>query len=183
VRFVDLNAVKAEPIDDLGRPNAITDQLTRVAGRLGQLAAQLDLSPTAERALRHDAALEASHRKWLELAKDAEVVPTPAPPASANGTPHWVTFEGKKPAAIVEPAPARGSRANVSAHSKDTGNHASEEKETANRWASWVGPVSRIAASFEPRGINAKLGCNLSKNIASRQTGIVSQGTNACAAG
>jgi hypothetical protein len=175
--------VKAEPIDDLGRPNAITDQLTRVAGRLGQLAAQLDLSPTAERALRHDAALEASHRKWLELAKDAEVVPTPAPPASANGTPHWVTFEGKKPAAIVEPAPARGSRANVSAHSKDTGNHVSEEKETANRWASWVGPVSRIAASFEPRGINAKLGCNLSKNIASRQTGIVSQGTNACAAG
>ena len=88
VRFVDLNAVKAEPIDDLSRPNAITDQLTRVAGRLGQLAAQLDLSPTAERALRHDAALEASHRKWLELAKDAEVVPTPAAPASANGTPH-----------------------------------------------------------------------------------------------
>jgi hypothetical protein len=88
VRFVDLNAVKAEPIDDQGRPNAITDQLTRVAGRLGQLAAQLDLSPTPERALRHDAALEASHRKWLELAKDAEVVPTPAAPASANGTPH-----------------------------------------------------------------------------------------------
>ncbi len=88
VRFVDLNAVKAEPIDDQGRPNAITDKLTRVAGRLGQLAAQLGLSPTAERALRHDAALEASHRKWLELAKDAEVVPTPAAPASANGTPH-----------------------------------------------------------------------------------------------
>ena len=59
----------------------------------------------------------------------------------------------------------------MSAHSKDTGNHVSEEKETANRWASWVGPVSRIAASFEPRGINAKLGRNLSENIASRQTG------------
>jgi hypothetical protein len=88
VRFVDLNAVKAEPIDDLGRPNAITDQLTRVAGRFGQLAAQLGLSPTAERALRHDAALEASHRKWLELAKDAEVVPTPAAPAVTNGTSH-----------------------------------------------------------------------------------------------
>jgi hypothetical protein len=29
-------------------------------------------------------------------------------------------------------------------------------EETANRWASWVGPVSRIAASFEPRGVNAK---------------------------
>jgi hypothetical protein len=25
-------------------------------------------------------------------------------------------------------------------------------KETANRWASWMGPVSRIAASFVPRG-------------------------------
>jgi hypothetical protein len=42
----------------------------------------LGLSPSAERALRRDAALEASHRKWLELAKDAEVVPTrPLPPA------------------------------------------------------------------------------------------------------
>jgi hypothetical protein len=27
-----------------------------------------------------------------------------------------------------------------------------KEEETANRWASWVGPVSRIAASFVPRG-------------------------------
>jgi hypothetical protein len=94
VRFVDLNGVKAEPVDDLDRPSAITDQLARVAGRLGQLAAQLGLSPTAERALRHDAALEASHRKWLDLAKDAEVVtPSPAPAsapapaeAAANGT-------------------------------------------------------------------------------------------------
>src|SRR5262245_51901618 len=68
VRFVDLNSVKAEPIDDLGRPNAITDQLTRIAGRLGQLAGQLGLSPAAERALRHDAALEANHRKWIDLA-------------------------------------------------------------------------------------------------------------------
>jgi hypothetical protein len=56
VRFVDLNSVKAEPVDDLGRPNAITDQLTRMAEHLGQLAAQLGLSPAAERALRHDAA-------------------------------------------------------------------------------------------------------------------------------
>ena len=54
-----------------------------------------------------------------------------------------------------------------------------EGKETANRWASWMGPVSRIAASFGPRGVNAKLGCNLSKNTASCQTGIVSQRTNA----
>jgi hypothetical protein len=95
VRFVDLNGVKAEPVDDLGRPNAITDQLTRIAGRLGQLAAQLGLSPAAERALRHDAAIEGQHRKWLELAKDAEVVTpspspapasAPAPEAAANGT-------------------------------------------------------------------------------------------------
>jgi hypothetical protein len=99
VRFVDLHSVQAEPIDDLGRPNAITDQLTRIAGRLGQLAAQLGLSPTAERALRHDAALEASHRKWLELAKDAEVV-TPAPasassalaPPTTNGAPQISGF-------------------------------------------------------------------------------------------
>ena len=36
VRFVDLNSVKTEPVDDLGRPNAITDdQLTRIAGRPG----------------------------------------------------------------------------------------------------------------------------------------------------
>src|SRR5271170_1770826 len=30
-------------------------------------------------------------------------------------------------------------------------------KETANRWASWVGPVSRIAASFVPRGSTRSL--------------------------
>jgi hypothetical protein len=47
------------------------------------------------------------------------------------------------------------------------------------RWASWVGPVSRIAASFEPRGVNAKLGCNLSENTTSCQNEIVSQGTDA----
>ena len=110
-------------------------------------------------------------------------MPTPAAPANANGTLTELFSKVKKPATIVEPAHVRGSRANVSAHSKGTGNHVSEEKETANRWASWVGPVSRIAASFVPRGVNAKLGCNLSKNIASRQRGIVSQGTNACAAG
>jgi predicted transcriptional regulator len=100
VRFVDLHAVEAEPIDDLGRPNAITDQLTRIAGRLGQLAAQLGLSPAAERALRHDAALEAAHRKWLAIAEDGEVVtPAPAPVASAptpaataNGTPRLPGF-------------------------------------------------------------------------------------------
>ena len=93
VRFVDLHGVGAEPVDDLGRPSANTDQLVRIAGRLGQLAAQLGLSPSAERALRHDAAIEGQHRKWLELAKDAEVVPpspasaTSAPPeAAANGT-------------------------------------------------------------------------------------------------
>jgi hypothetical protein len=98
VRFVDLNSVKAEPVDDLGRPNAIKDQLTRIAGRLGQLAAQLGLSPNAERALRHDAALEVSHRKWLALAEDREVVtPSPSPAASApapatNGTPQIPGF-------------------------------------------------------------------------------------------
>jgi hypothetical protein len=95
VRFVDLHAVEAEPIDDLGRPNAITDQLTRIAGRLGQLAGQLGLSPAAERALRHNAAVEANHRQWIDLAnaKDAEVVTPPAAPtasapapAAANGT-------------------------------------------------------------------------------------------------
>jgi len=66
---------------------------------LGQLAAQLGLSSAAERALRHDAALEVSHRKWLELAKDAEVVtPSPAPAgsapseAAANGTPRMPGF-------------------------------------------------------------------------------------------
>ena len=99
VRFVDLHAVQAEPVDDLGRPSANTDQLVRIAGRLGQLAAQLGLSPSAERALRHDAALEVSHRKWLDLARDAEVVPapaapasTPAPEAAANGTPRMPGF-------------------------------------------------------------------------------------------
>ena len=101
VRFVDLHSVEAEPVDDLGRPNPITDQLVRVAGRLGQFAAQLGLSPTAERALRHDAATEASHSKWLALAnwKDerraaqAEEVVSPAAapvsapePAAANAT-------------------------------------------------------------------------------------------------
>jgi hypothetical protein len=92
VRFVDLHSVQAEPIDDLGRPNAITDQLTRIAGRLGQLAAQLGLSPSAERALRHDAATEASHRKWLDLTDAKEELVTLAraastpEPAATNGT-------------------------------------------------------------------------------------------------
>ncbi len=92
VRFVDLHSVQAEPIDDLGRPNAITDQLTRIAGRLGQLAAQLGLSPSAELALRHDAATEASHRKWLDLADVKEELVTLAraastpEPAATNGT-------------------------------------------------------------------------------------------------
>jgi hypothetical protein len=84
---VDLHGVGAEPVDDLGRPNAITDQLTRIAGRLGQLAAQLGLSPAAERALRHDAALEANNSKWVALANgkyDEEVVmPSAAPAGSA----------------------------------------------------------------------------------------------------
>ena len=101
MRFVDLNSVKAEPVDDLGRPNAITDRLTRIAARLGQLAAQLGLSPSAERALKHDASLEANHRKWIDLAnaKDAEVVtPSTAPASSAperpdtNGAPRIPGF-------------------------------------------------------------------------------------------
>ena len=115
VRFVDLHSVEAEPVDDLGRPNAITDQLTRIAARLGQLAAQLGLSPASEKALRHDAAIEASHSPWLWLAnhaghqkcgnpkcacKDDEedvVTPSPAPadstpPAAANGTPRMPGF-------------------------------------------------------------------------------------------
>jgi hypothetical protein len=91
----------AGPATFRGRPNAITDQLTRMAGRLGQLAAQLGLLPSAERALRHDAALEVSHRKWIALAdaKDGEVVPAPAAPAAsappeaaANGTPRMPGF-------------------------------------------------------------------------------------------
>ena len=48
VRFIDLHAVQAEPTDELGRPNAIADQLQRIAGRLSQLATQLGLSPAAE---------------------------------------------------------------------------------------------------------------------------------------
>ena len=94
VRFVDLHGVGAGPVDDLGRPSANTDQLNRISGRLGQLAQQLGLIPIVQRALRHDAALEANHRKWIELAKDAEVVtpspaPTSTPPAApANGALH-----------------------------------------------------------------------------------------------
>lgn len=61
VKFVDLpGADKAEPpVDDLGQPIANTDQLTRIAGRLGQLAAQLGLSPANEKALRQSAIIEA----------------------------------------------------------------------------------------------------------------------------
>ena len=97
VKFVDLpGADKAEPpVDDLGQPIANTDQLTRIAGRLGQLAAQLGLSPANEKALRQSAIIEAGHAKWLALANgkhDEEVVPAPATPSSApppatNGTP------------------------------------------------------------------------------------------------
>ena len=51
-----------------------------------------------------------------------------------------------------------------------------------------VGPVGWGQSLELPRascrgGVNAKLGCNLSESTASRQTGIVSQGTNASAAG
>jgi hypothetical protein len=102
VRFVDLHSVQAEPVDDLGRPNPITDQLTRVTGRLGQLAAQLGLSPASEKALRHDAALEASHSKWLMLAnatdEEIEAATSSAAPAAsapepaANGTPRMPGF-------------------------------------------------------------------------------------------
>jgi hypothetical protein len=79
-----------------GRPNRIADQLTRIAGRLAQWAGQLGLSPSAERALKHDAAVEAAHAKWLRIA-DAEaetVEPAPAAPASTltpegtNGAAH-----------------------------------------------------------------------------------------------
>ncbi len=96
VRFVDLHGVKAEPVDELGRPNAIADQLTRIAARLGQLAAQLGLSPAAERALRYDAARKVSESRWLALANaTAEEIeaaassPAPAsapPPPATNGT-------------------------------------------------------------------------------------------------
>ncbi len=75
VRFVDLHSVEAEPVDDLGRPFPITNQLMRVAGRLAQLAAQLGLSLSAERALRHDDAAEARYSIWLGLAnaKDEDI--------------------------------------------------------------------------------------------------------------
>ncbi len=94
VRLVDLNSVKAEPVDDLGRPNAITDQLTAHRRPPRTTRAQVGLSPTAERALRHDVALEVSHRKWIAIA-DAkeELVTSSSPPASTpdpattNGTP------------------------------------------------------------------------------------------------
>ena len=103
VRFVDLNSVKAEPIDELGRPNAITDQLTRIAARLGQLAAQLGLSPAAERALRYDAARKVSESQWLALANatpeevKAAISSTSSPasapePAASNGTPRMPGF-------------------------------------------------------------------------------------------
>jgi hypothetical protein len=53
-------------------------------------------------------------------------------------------------------------------------------KETANRWASWMGPVSRIAASFVPRGSQREaLICSLSEITTPCQNGIVSQRTNA----
>lgn len=89
-----MHSVQTEPVDDLGG-QLIVDQLTRLAGRLGQLAGQLGLSPAAERALRHDAAIEVNHRKWLALADgkyDEEVIPPAAPassaqPRPANGTP------------------------------------------------------------------------------------------------
>ena len=92
VRLVNLHAANDDAVDELGRPHPVTDQLTRISGRLGQLAAQLGLSPTAERALRHDAALEASHRKWIALADAHDEIVTPAPaasapePAATNGT-------------------------------------------------------------------------------------------------
>jgi hypothetical protein len=99
VRFVDLHSVKAEPLDELGRPNAITDQLTRIAGRLGQLVAQLGLSPSAERALKHDAALEAEYAKWRALPRMRKSRrpslrqrgSASAPPAT-NGTPRMPGF-------------------------------------------------------------------------------------------
>jgi hypothetical protein len=103
VRFVDLHSVKAEPLDELGRPNPITDQLTRIAARLGQHAAQLGLSPAAERALRHDAAIETSHRKWIDLAnsKDEEVIPRPHPPACTISTTTTTSTEAAKRNACV----------------------------------------------------------------------------------
>ena len=75
------------------RHQAITNQLTRITGRLGQLAAQFGLSPAAEHALRHDAALKVGHRKWLALAENGgDLRPAPVPaastpaPAATNGT-------------------------------------------------------------------------------------------------
>ena len=53
-------------------------------------------------------------------------------------------------------------------------------KETANHWASWMGPVSRIAASFVREGESTRsLNCSLSEITTPCQNGIVSQRTNA----
>ena len=57
MRFVDLNSVKAEPVDNLGRPNAITDdQLTRIAGDPGNWPRSLACRQLPS-ARWHDAAL------------------------------------------------------------------------------------------------------------------------------
>jgi|GEM_PF-3266749 len=79
-------------LDELGHAIPALETLQRLGKTCAAIGRELGLSPGAERALRHDAATEASHRKWLELAKDAEVVPpAPAPtsvpePAATNGT-------------------------------------------------------------------------------------------------
>ena len=65
-----------------------TDQRCLGAHRrqaIGQLGRELGLSPVSEKALHQSAIIESSHRKWLDLAKDAEVVPPSAAPI--NGTP------------------------------------------------------------------------------------------------
>ena len=109
VRFVDLHSVEAEPVDDLGRPNTITDQLTRIAARLGQLAAQLGLSPASEKALRHDAAIEASHSPWLWLANHAGHQKCGNPKCACKDDEEDVVTPSAAPAASApEPAAANG---------------------------------------------------------------------------
>jgi hypothetical protein len=63
----------------------------RIAGRLSQLAAQLGLSPAAERALRHNAELEAAHARWLRMADDDLETVEPEPAAPADNAPNGAT--------------------------------------------------------------------------------------------
>ncbi len=94
IRYENLHAANGDALDELGKPHPVNDALARIAGKLSQLGRELGLSPVSEKALHQSAIIESSHRKWLDLAKDAEVVPSAAPaasapePAATNGTPH-----------------------------------------------------------------------------------------------